>query len=66
MLSCVITYIIVQDDPLCVTARKDCKIVVTGLWVDHSFDAGTPVDPTTVRFSLLCNMVLCFHSDKGF
>lgn len=40
----------VQDDPLCAAARRDDKIVVTGLWVDHSFDVGIPVDPTSVSF----------------
>ncbi|XP_030487621.2 BRCT domain-containing protein At4g02110 [Cannabis sativa] len=41
---------VVYDDPLCVAARKDCKTVVTGLWVDHSFDAGMLVDATTVMY----------------
>lgn len=49
----IIVMYLIQDDPLCVAARKDCKTIVTGLWVDHSFDAGMPVDPTTVRFSIL-------------
>ncbi|XP_062083537.1 BRCT domain-containing protein At4g02110 [Humulus lupulus] len=41
---------VVYDDPLCVDARKDCKTVVTGLWVDHSFDAGMVVDATTIMY----------------
>ncbi|KAG8362793.1 hypothetical protein BUALT_BualtUnG0036900 [Buddleja alternifolia] len=38
----------VQDDPICVNARKDGKTLVTGLWVDHSYDVRMPVDPTSV------------------
>lgn len=41
---------VVQDDPMCVAARTDGKVLVTGLWVDHSFDIGMPVDPTSVSF----------------
>ncbi|EXB59333.1 BRCT domain-containing protein [Morus notabilis] len=41
---------IVYDDPLCVTARRDCKTLVTGLWVDHSFDIGMPVDATSIMY----------------
>ncbi|XP_015891972.3 BRCT domain-containing protein At4g02110 [Ziziphus jujuba] len=41
---------IVYDDPICVAARKDGKTVVTGLWVDHSYDIGMPVDATSVLY----------------
>ncbi|KAL6978327.1 hypothetical protein U1Q18_019997 [Sarracenia purpurea var. burkii] len=41
---------LVYDDPICVAARTDGKILVTGLWVDHSFDIGMPVDPTSVMY----------------
>lgn len=40
-----------QDDPICIAARREGKTLVTGLWVDHSFDVGMPVDPTSVSFS---------------
>ena len=35
---------------MCVGARNDGKTVVRGLWVDHSFDIGMPVDATSVSF----------------
>ncbi|KZV44158.1 BRCT domain-containing protein [Dorcoceras hygrometricum] len=41
---------LVYDDPVCVTARRDGKTLVTGLWVDHSLDVGIPVDPTSVIY----------------
>ncbi|KAK8554673.1 hypothetical protein V6N13_093648 [Hibiscus sabdariffa] len=41
---------IVYDDPVCVAARNDGKTVVTGLWVDHSFDIGMPVDATSIMY----------------
>lgn len=41
---------LVYDDPMCVAARTDGKVLVTGLWVDHSFDIGMPVDPTSVMY----------------
>ncbi|KAH6811238.1 transcription coactivator [Perilla frutescens var. frutescens] len=41
---------LVYDDPICIAARRDGKILVTGLWVDHSFDVGMPVDPTSVMY----------------
>ncbi|KAJ4838654.1 hypothetical protein Tsubulata_004247 [Turnera subulata] len=41
---------IVYDDPRCVAARNDGKTLVTGLWVDHSFDIGMPVDPTSIIY----------------
>ncbi|PWA54478.1 BRCT domain, Zinc finger, RING/FYVE/PHD-type [Artemisia annua] len=41
------THVIVNnieyDDPVCVAARRDGKILVSGLWVDHSFDVGGPM-----------------------
>ncbi|KAG8370613.1 hypothetical protein BUALT_Bualt13G0001600 [Buddleja alternifolia] len=48
---------LVYDDPICVNARKDGKTLVTGLWVDHSYDVGMPVDPTSVSFSIY---ICCF------
>ncbi|KAL8527240.1 hypothetical protein ACS0TY_005210 [Phlomoides rotata] len=41
---------LVYDDPICVAARRDGKVLVTGLWVDHSFDVGMPVDPSSVMY----------------
>ncbi|KAL1543975.1 hypothetical protein AAHA92_20884 [Salvia divinorum] len=41
---------LVFDDPICVAARRDGKILVNGLWVEHSFDSGMPVDPTRVLY----------------
>ncbi|KAL0420107.1 UNVERIFIED_CONTAM: BRCT domain-containing protein [Sesamum radiatum] len=41
---------LVYDDPICIAARRDGKILVTGLWVDHSFDVGLPVDPNSVMY----------------
>lgn len=41
---------IVYDDPACVAARKDGKVVVTGLWVDHSYDIGMPVDASSIMY----------------
>ncbi|KAL2556603.1 BRCT domain-containing protein [Forsythia ovata] len=41
---------LIYDDPLCTTARRDGKTLVTALWVDHSFDVGMPVDPTSVMY----------------
>lgn len=40
-----------QDDPICVAAREEGKTVVTGLWVEHSFEIGMPVDPASVSFT---------------
>jgi len=31
---------LLYDDPICVAARNSGKVVVTGSWVDHSFDIG--------------------------
>lgn len=39
---------------MCVAAREDGKVVVTGLWVDHSYDIGMPVDASSVRFCIHC------------
>ncbi|KAJ8558510.1 hypothetical protein K7X08_034039 [Anisodus acutangulus] len=41
---------IIYDDPVCVAARRDGKIVVTSLWVTHSFDVGMPVDHHSVMY----------------
>ncbi|KAL5560980.1 hypothetical protein UlMin_030727 [Ulmus minor] len=41
---------IIYDDPICVAARKERKTLVTGLWVDHSFDIGMPVDATSIMY----------------
>ncbi|XP_010259356.1 PREDICTED: BRCT domain-containing protein At4g02110 [Nelumbo nucifera] len=41
---------IVYDDSICVAARNDGKTLVTGLWVDHSFDIGMPMDPSMVLY----------------
>ncbi|KAH7862795.1 hypothetical protein Vadar_009725 [Vaccinium darrowii] len=41
---------LVYDDSICVAARADGKVLVTGLWVDHSFDIGMPVDPTSIMY----------------
>lgn len=38
---------------MCVAAREDGKAIVTGLWVDHGYDIGMPVDASSVRFSIL-------------
>ncbi|XP_055818063.1 BRCT domain-containing protein At4g02110-like [Solanum dulcamara] len=40
----------VYDDPLCVAARRDGKFLVTGLWVEHSFDVGMPVDHLSIMY----------------
>ncbi|KAF8006657.1 hypothetical protein BT93_K0842 [Corymbia citriodora subsp. variegata] len=41
---------VVYDDPVCVAAREDGKVVVTGLWVDHSYDIGVPVDASSIMY----------------
>ncbi|XP_057782192.1 BRCT domain-containing protein At4g02110 [Salvia miltiorrhiza] len=41
---------IAYSDPICAAARRDGKILVTGLWVDHSFDVGTAIDPVSVMY----------------
>ncbi|KAG5627842.1 hypothetical protein H5410_013060 [Solanum commersonii] len=40
----------VYDDPLCVAARQDGKFLVSGLWVEHSFDVGMPVDYLSIMY----------------
>ncbi|CAN4113621.1 unnamed protein product [Withania somnifera] len=40
----------IYDDPICVSARRAGKIVVTSLWVAHSFDLGMPVDHDSVMY----------------
>lgn len=52
-----------QDDPICVDARRDGKILVTGLWVDDSFCMGMAADPNNVSFS--CIAYLCFVVYSG-
>ena len=51
-----------QDDPVCTAAQTDGKVLVTGLWVDNSFDIGMPVDPTSVSFS---NLFSCYVSERN-
>lgn len=46
----VIVHNTVYDDPVCVTARKDGKRLVTSLWLDHSLDVGEPVDATNIMY----------------
>ncbi|XP_076958895.1 BRCT domain-containing protein At4g02110-like [Bidens hawaiensis] len=41
---------LVYDDSVCVAARRDGKILVSSLWIDHSFDVGTPVDTTSIMY----------------
>ncbi|KAL0712200.1 hypothetical protein Bca4012_019178 [Brassica carinata] len=41
---------IVYDDPICVAARSSGKVVVTGSWVHHSFDAGMVIDANSVLY----------------
>ncbi|XP_057473417.1 BRCT domain-containing protein At4g02110-like [Actinidia eriantha] len=44
---------LIYDDPVCAAAQTDGKVLVTELWVDHSFDIGMPVDPTSVLYTPL-------------
>ncbi|KAG6383497.1 hypothetical protein SASPL_156749 [Salvia splendens] len=41
---------LLYDDPICAAARRDGKILVIGKWVDHCFDGGMLVDPTSVMY----------------
>ncbi|EEF47286.1 DNA replication regulator dpb11, putative [Ricinus communis] len=41
---------IVYNDPICIAARNDRKTLVTGLWVDHSYDIGLVVDATSIMY----------------
>ncbi|KAF3550081.1 hypothetical protein DY000_02003318 [Brassica cretica] len=41
---------LVYDDPVCVAARSSGKVVVTGSWVHHSFDAGMVIDAHSVLY----------------
>ncbi|KAH0933625.1 hypothetical protein HID58_010742, partial [Brassica napus] len=41
---------LVYDDPVCVAARSSGKVVVTGSWVHHSFDAGMLIDANSVLY----------------
>jgi hypothetical protein len=43
-----------QDDPVCVAARRDGKKVVTELWVDDSLDTGAMADADRVSQSCYC------------
>ncbi|KAL8094514.1 hypothetical protein AgCh_036154 [Apium graveolens] len=49
-----VTHVVVDnltyDDPVCVAAREDGKILVNGLWVGHSFDAGMSADHANVMY----------------
>ncbi|EPS63240.1 hypothetical protein M569_11549 [Genlisea aurea] len=49
---------VVCDDPLCIAARKDGKVLVTGLWVDHSSDAELPMDPSSASPLFLLNDIM--------
>lgn len=55
-----------QDDPVCVAARKDGTKVVTGLWVDDSLDLGAMADADHVgsrfQFSVLFPARLASHA----
>jgi hypothetical protein len=48
-----------QDDPVCVAARKDGKKVVTEQWVDDSLDLGELADADRVSLPIL--NLLCFQ-----
>ncbi|XP_043710608.1 BRCT domain-containing protein At4g02110-like [Telopea speciosissima] len=41
---------IVYDDSVCLAARNDGKTLVTGLWVEHSFDIGMAVDASLILY----------------
>ncbi|CAH9085660.1 unnamed protein product [Cuscuta epithymum] len=41
---------IVYDDPICVSARTDGKVVVTSVWVDDCYVLGKLVDPTHILY----------------
>lgn len=41
---------LVYDDPICVTARRDGKVVVTSLWISHSLEAGALVDTAYIMY----------------
>ncbi|KAM7527004.1 hypothetical protein LguiB_030414 [Lonicera macranthoides] len=41
---------LVYDEPVCVAARSDGKILVNTLWVEHSFDVGMPVDASNIMY----------------
>ncbi|KAF3617022.1 BRCT domain-containing protein [Capsicum annuum] len=45
-----IVYRTVYDDPICVAARWDGKVLVTSLWVEHSFDVGMAVDHLSIMY----------------
>lgn len=47
-----------QDDPVCVAARKDGKKVVTEQWVDDSFDLGVLADADRVSLPIPSDLLL--------
>ncbi|KAJ0979877.1 hypothetical protein J5N97_015351 [Dioscorea zingiberensis] len=40
----------VSDEPVCVTARKDGKVLVSEMWIDDCLDFGTLVDANRVLY----------------
>ncbi|XP_057823071.2 BRCT domain-containing protein At4g02110 isoform X2 [Cryptomeria japonica] len=46
----VIVHHLTYDDPICLTARKDKKILVTDWWVADSLDIGLPADPARILY----------------
>ncbi|KAM3339152.1 hypothetical protein P3S68_031238 [Capsicum galapagoense] len=46
----------VYDDPICVAARRDGKVLVTNLWVEHSFDVGMVVDHLSIMYRPMRNL----------
>ncbi|KAF3652102.1 Inositol phosphorylceramide glucuronosyltransferase 1 [Capsicum annuum] len=48
------TYFIVDrtvyDDLICVATRRDGKVLVTNLWVEHNFDVGMAVDHLSIMY----------------
>jgi hypothetical protein len=51
-----------QDDPVCVAARRGGKKVVTELWVDDSLDAGVMADADRVSQSCYCACICTPYS----
>jgi topoisomerase (DNA) II binding protein 1 len=49
---------LLYDDPICVAARNSGKVVVTGSWVDHSFDIGMLDNANSVSHNQYFKMVL--------
>ncbi|XP_074316628.1 BRCT domain-containing protein At4g02110-like [Silene latifolia] len=46
----VIVHELILDDPICVAARRDKKILVSSLWIDHSIDTGVLVDGYNIMY----------------